>query len=150
MVPIGLQKGRYSLDCGAPLLDSLRVLNGKWFALAFLEWGRSAVPTLVPFGDERGIRAKLFDVFLNFLVKTGDQSRHQHDDAHSQHNAKHGQCAAQFVRPQGIQRLSQILVICLRHACSSPVRTQGFDGIQLGRAHRRKDSEKETHAGCYA
>src|SRR5260370_1543942 len=31
--------------------------------------------------------------------------------------------------------------------CSSPVRAQSFDGIQLGRLHGRKDSEKETHSG---
>src|SRR6266436_6247253 len=116
MIPFRHQKSGYGLDRWAPLLDRLRVLNGKRFALAFLQRRRSAVPSLVPFGDERRIRAVLVDVFLNLLVKAGDEGRHQHDDAYTQHNAEHGQRAAKFVCPQGVQRLPQILVIGLGHS----------------------------------
>src|ERR1700687_2725719 len=67
MIPVRHQTSAYGLDRRAPLLDGLRVLNGKRFALAFLQWRRSTVPALIPFGDERRIRAELFDVLLNFL-----------------------------------------------------------------------------------
>ncbi len=149
MIPVRHQKRGYRLDRRAPLLDGLRVLNGKRFALAFLKWRRSAVPSLVPFGDERRIRAELFDVLLNLLVKAGHQRRHQHNHAHAQHNAEHGQPAAQLVGPQGVQRLFQVFAVCLSHIFS-PIRAQSFDGIQLGRPHSRKDSEKETHSSGHA
>src|ERR1700687_1419244 len=37
MIPVRHQKSGYVLDRWALLLDGLRVLNGKWFALAFLQ-----------------------------------------------------------------------------------------------------------------
>src|SRR4029077_14710212 len=89
MIPVRHKKSGYGLDRRAPLLNGLRVLNRKRFALAFLEWRSPAVTSLVPSGDERGICAELFDVFLNFLVKALDQRRYQHNYAYTQHDAKH-------------------------------------------------------------
>ena len=105
VIPVGHEKSGYGFHRRALFLDSPGVLDGQRFALAFLKRGRSTVASLVPFGDERCIRAELFNVFLNLLVKAGDQGRDQHDDAYAQHDAEHRERAAQLVGPQGVQSL---------------------------------------------
>src|SRR5467141_4761708 len=42
MIPVGHQKSGYGLYRRASLLDGSRVLDSQRFALAFLEWRRSA------------------------------------------------------------------------------------------------------------
>ena len=71
LVPARHQKCRDILDRRTALLQRPSVLQREGFALPFLERWRPAVAALVPLADERGIRAELLDVFLNFLVKAG-------------------------------------------------------------------------------
>ena len=108
------------------------------------------MPSLVPFGDERGIRAELFNIFLNFLVKAGDESRHQHDDTYTQHNAEDRQRAAELVGPQGVQRLFQVFAVCLSHILLYPSARKASMGSSLaarmaGKIPKKRPTPVATH-----
>ena len=70
---------------------------------------------LIPLGDEGGVRAELFYVFLDLGVETGDEGGDEHDDADAQNDAKNREGATEFVGPQGVHCLPQIFAVGLRH-----------------------------------
>jgi hypothetical protein len=63
------------------------------------------VGTLIPAGNESGVRAKLFDAFLDSFVEPGDEGGNQHDDTDTEHYAKDSESAAHFVSAQGVHGL---------------------------------------------
>ena len=74
--------------------------------------------SLIPFRNERGVRAELLNVFLNLIIESGDQRGDQHDHTDPENYAKHRQSAAQLMGPQGVHGLSQIFTVCLGHYSS--------------------------------
>jgi len=108
--------------------------------LAFL-YGRVRRPTLVPFGDERRIRAELFDIFLNFLVKALDQRATNIIRLHpARRRTPSGDaqlCVGACLMPvSGFRRRCAIPFLTRPRAC--------FDGIQLGRSHGEKYRKETT------
>src|SRR5215469_5389785 len=93
---------------------------------------------LVPLGDKGRVRAELLDVFLDLVVKTGEQSRDQHDDADTEHDAKHGEGTAHFMSAQGVHGLFQVFAVCLSHG--SPSRPRG--ALRWDRAWRHTSRDR--------
>ncbi len=145
VAPIRLHKNRDVFYRGTFLLNRDGIFHGQGLALLLFNGWRTAVASLIPFGDEGGVRSELIDVFLNFLIEAGKQRGDQHNDADAQDHTEDRQGAAQLVRAERIHCLLQIFAVSLCHVRSSAVRAQRFDGIQLGCAHGWKNSKEESN-----
>src|SRR5260370_23152187 len=121
---------------GTPANQRLRIFQRQRLAPSLFHRPLAAVETLVPLGNERGIRAILLDIFLNGLVEAGDQRGDQHNDADAQNHSKNGERAAHFVRAERVHRLLEVLGVRLRHifsvCCASlPVSYSSFRLVML-------------------
>src|SRR5215467_7992568 len=115
VAPIGLHKNRYAFYRGTLLLNRDGIFDSERLALLLFYRWRTTVASLIPFGDERGVRAELINILLNFLIEAGKQRGDEHNNADAQDHPEDRESAAQLVSAQRVHRLLQVFAVSLCH-----------------------------------